>query len=243
MSNVILTFDIDWVPDFVIDFIAEKLIKTNVPATWFVTHPCDAVERLKSYPELFELGIHPNFRPNSSHGKDPHEVIKYCLNLVPNAITMRTHGLIQSISLFDTIMKETHIIADVTTYMPHIPNLTPAEYWREGRMMLRIPTYWQDELEMTRPQPIWEPNPLLNNGTGVKVFNFHPIHVYLNSMDSEPFSQMIKRNPQLTETKQTDMEEFIQDGTGTLTLFQELLEVKANFITLAGFAQQFISQK
>jgi hypothetical protein len=243
MNYTILTFDIDWVPDFIINFVAEKLIEKNIPATWFVTHPSIAVERLKDYPELFELGIHPNFRDNSSHGKDPLEVIHYCLNLVPDARTMRTHGLIQSISLFDTIIRETQIIADVTTYMPHTPNLIPAEYWREGRMMLRIPTYWQDELEMTRPQPIWEPDSLLNNGTGIKVFNFHPIHVYLNSIDSQPFSQIIKRIPQLLEAKPTDLNEFIHQGTGTLTLLQKLLDTKANFIGLGDFAQRFMAQR
>ena len=37
-KSVILTFDIDWAPDFIIKDIAEVLIKKNIPSVWFVTH-------------------------------------------------------------------------------------------------------------------------------------------------------------------------------------------------------------
>ena len=68
MDSVVLTLDTDWAPDFVIDFVAKQLVAYQVRATWFVTHASPAVERLSQHSDLFELGIHPNFLPGSTHG-------------------------------------------------------------------------------------------------------------------------------------------------------------------------------
>jgi hypothetical protein len=68
-QRVLLTLDIDWAPDAAIDFVAEILVSRGVKATWFVTHDSPGVRRLRARPDLFELGIHPNFLPGSSHGR------------------------------------------------------------------------------------------------------------------------------------------------------------------------------
>ncbi len=46
MNDVVLTVDVDWAPDFTIDFVAEQLIAHKVQATWFVTHWSPAIARL-----------------------------------------------------------------------------------------------------------------------------------------------------------------------------------------------------
>src|SRR5215467_8520985 len=95
----ILTFDIDWAPDFMIDHVAGILVEARVRATWFVTHSSDAIDRLREHPDLFELGIHPNFLPGSSHGSSPQEVLQTCMTIVPEAQSFRTHSLVQSTPL------------------------------------------------------------------------------------------------------------------------------------------------
>lgn len=37
-QSTVITLDIDWAPDFVIDAVAEQLVQAGVWATWFVTH-------------------------------------------------------------------------------------------------------------------------------------------------------------------------------------------------------------
>ena len=86
-----LTLDIDWASDDIIEDIAEYLLEKKVKATWFATHESQATEALKSYPEFFERGIHPNFFEGSSHGKTYEEVLEYCLKIVPEAISSRSH--------------------------------------------------------------------------------------------------------------------------------------------------------
>ena len=79
----LITLDIDWAPEVVIDWMAQVLIDANVRATWFVTHESQAVNRLRRRSDLFESGIHPNFMAGSSHGATPIAVLRHCLDLVP----------------------------------------------------------------------------------------------------------------------------------------------------------------
>src|SRR5207244_3974947 len=81
--------------------VAEQLMASQVRATWFVTHMSPAISRLRRNPELFELGIHPNFLPGSTHGDTPDAVLRHCRALVPDAVSMRTHCLVQSTLLLE----------------------------------------------------------------------------------------------------------------------------------------------
>ena len=62
LNDFLITVDIDWAPDIAIAATAKYLIENEVKATWFITHASPEVERLKEYPQLFELGVHPNFK-------------------------------------------------------------------------------------------------------------------------------------------------------------------------------------
>ncbi len=221
---IAITFDIDWAPDFTIDFVAEQLIAHQVRATWFVTHMSPAVERLCRHPELFELGIHPNFLPGSTHGATPGEVLQYCMELVPDATSMRTHALVQSSPLLAQVMAQTSIRMDVSLFLPHIPHLRPVEYHVNGRTLWRIPSFWEDDFEMERVAPYWHLSPLLALGEGLKVFDFHPIHVYLNSVDMGPYQALKQRLPNLSTATPVDVAPLVHSGIGTQTLFVELLE-------------------
>jgi len=224
-NDLIVTLDIDWAPDFVIDFVAERLVACPVRATWFVTHASPAVERLRQHSDLFELGIHPNFLPGSTHGDTPEAVLRHCLGLVPNnATSVRTHGLVQSSPLLAQIMAQTPITTDVSLFLPHMPHLRPVEYRVNGRMLWRIPYFWEDDFEMERTTPCWHLAPLLTAGGGLKVFDFHPIHVYLNSAETRPYWTLKQRVPDLPAMTPADAAPFVNSGIGARTLFMELVE-------------------
>lgn len=224
MNEPLITLDIDWAPDFVIDFVAEQLIKHQVCATWFVTHASPAIERLRQYPNLFELGIHPNFLAGSTHGTTPNEILSHCMNLVPEATSVRTHGLVQSTPLLSRIMARTPVTTDVSLFLPHTPGLQPTEYIWQRRTLLRIPYFWEDDFEMERSKPIWDLAPLLALGEGLKIFDFHPIHVYLNSLDMGPYTVLKQQVRKLSEATRVDVDPFVHVGIGTQTLFMELVQ-------------------
>jgi hypothetical protein len=226
INHIAITLDIDWAPDFVIDFVAEKLLAQKVRATWFVTHQSPAVGRLRRYPELFELGIHPNFLPGSTHGDQPEVILRHCLELVPEATSIRTHSLVQSTPLLSLIASQTPIKTDVSLYLPHTPNLRPVEFSWKGKTLLRIPFFWEDDLEMERDQPLWRLTPILGLGPGLKIFNFHPIHIYLNSADDLAYQRL--KEAKSFEITPPGVAPYIHKSEGTQTLFMELIKYLAD---------------
>ncbi len=224
---IAITLDVDWAPDFVIDYAAQCLIQKKVKSTWFVTHRSPAVERLRNNPELFELGIHPNFLEGSSHGKTPEEVIRHCTSLVPEATSMRMHSLVQSTPLLGQILSQTDITTDVSLFLPRAPYIRPIEYHWKGRVLLRVPYYWEDDFEMERANPCWELNSLIDDTEGMKVFNFHPIHIYLNSKDMSCYRRLKESIGSLVDVTPADVTRAtsIQKWRGTKTLFLDLVDM------------------
>lgn len=223
LNRPVLTLDIDWAPDFMIKTVAARLLEAGVCATWFVTHDSPAVRQLKTNPDRLELGLHPNFLPGSTHGTTPEEVLSYVSELVPGARAVRTHGLISSTQLLDLMIVRAGLEADVTLFLPRTTGLKPFEYYWRGRSLWRVPFFWEDDFEMERAEPCWDLEPYLALGPGLKVFNFHPIHVYLNSADMGPYQQLKKAAPNLREASPELAARFINQGSGAGTLFDMLV--------------------
>ena len=229
MNIMALTIDIDWAPDFMIDFAAEALAARRVCATWFVTHSSPAVDRLRQHPKLFELGIHPNFLPRSTHGKKWAEVLDHCMGLVPDATSMRTHDLFQSTSLLDMIITRTPITTDLTLFLPYTASITPVDYHWNGRTLLRLPYYWEDDFEMVQPKPCWGMTPERVLGGGLKIFNFHPVHIFLNSPNMKPYRKYQRDFMNSgKELAAADAEGYAFEGTGTRTMFRQVIDALAD---------------
>ena len=221
-EDLALTLDVDWAPDFMIDFVAEILIEHRVRATWFITHESPSLARLRMHPDLFELGIHPNFFPGSTHGESPGAVLQHCMALVPQAVSVRTHGLLQSTALLAQIMDQTPVMIDASLFLPHAPELRPIEYQWGQRTLLRVPYFWEDDFEIERTTPCWQLESLMAKGPGLKVFDFHPVHVYLNSHTMEAYRLLKMRAPRLSEASPEMAAEIAQTEAGSQTLFIEL---------------------
>ena len=224
MNDVVLTIDTDWAPDCAIDFMAEQLIARQVRATWFVTHMSPAIARLKQYPKLFELGIHPNFLPGSTHGDTPEAVLRHCMTLVPEASSMRTHLLVQSTLLLRQVLEQSPITTDVSLLLPNMPYIRPVEFSWRRRTLVRIPYFWADDIEMERSAPCWHLAPLLAVDKGLKVLAFHPIHIYLNAATVQPYQALKDRVPKLSEATPDILKAYVHTGDGVCVLFRELIE-------------------
>lgn len=176
----VITIDVDWAADFLIDALAESLTSRRVKATWFITHISPAIERLKTRPDLFELGIHPNFQKNSSHGSTVETVLRHVLDLVPSAKSMRTHGLLLSSQLLIDAARQ-GVEIDCTTFLPEAAGVEPFRQWVDDDCsIIRVPFNWEDDAEMVRPDPRWSLQELAVERRGLQIFNFHPVHAYLN---------------------------------------------------------------
>jgi hypothetical protein len=223
MSELVMTLDTDWAPDSAIDFTAGILVEHRVKATWFVTHASPAISRLSDFPELFEIGIHPNFlfEGRNDQGSSPAEVLDFCMNLVPAATSMRTHALVQSTPLFDLVLERTAIRTDVSLLLPRAPGLRAVCFEWKGKTLTRIPYLWEDDVEMWRSEPDWRLSSILGLGEGLKVVDFHPIHVFLNSADMAPY-QGLKAETSIDEATPDQLQRHVHAGPGTRTMFLEL---------------------
>ncbi|MBI4952855.1 MAG: hypothetical protein HY908_12540 [Myxococcales bacterium] len=219
---IAITLDVDWAPDFAIELAAQTLRDAGVRSTWFVTHCSPAIDRLAAEEDLFELGIHPNFLPGSSHGATPEAVLDACMAMVPRARSMRTHGLVQSTGLFDLVMLRTPIRADVSMLLPRARHLAPFAWRRGGRSLTRFPYFWEDDVEMESARPSWEVAPLLE-GPGLKIFGFHPIHVALNSADLGPYERLKREVGNMRAATAGDIRSRAHDGHGARSVFDALV--------------------
>ena len=207
-----IILDIDWAPDFIIDETASLLIQYGIKATWFITHASPAIERLKSHPELFELGIHPNFLANSTQGKTQKEIIGYCISIIPQAVSMRTHAYFQSSQIFSEISKSTTIDNDVSIFMPSTPDLRPSKHYINGRYLNRLPVFWEDDNAMKIPRRQWSFSNEYLLQPGMKIFAFHPIHIYLNVSSFSIYEALKSHYPDISRLNPTKMDKIHKQG-------------------------------
>ena len=221
-----LTFDIDWAPDWCIAACRDICIEKNVKATFFVTHPSAVISELID-DDHFEIGIHPNFLANSSHGSEPAEIIETCLELSPDAKSMRTHALVQSTPIL-TMVSENYqqIDTDVSLFLPHLTNLEPVDFYfgENGRRITRLPYYWEDDVAAEWPGWDWHGGP--PPSTGLRIFDFHPTYVGLNMKKLAPYLKLKQRlaGRPLFQATQEDFEDLINHGTGDRDFLKRVID-------------------
>lgn len=184
-DRVFLTIDIDWAIDPVIAFCLDLIDEAGVAATIFVTHDTPLLSRMRANPKI-ELGLHPNFNPlldGEAVSGDARAVVENLKRIVPEARAVRSHSMTQSSRLLDLFLKlgMTH---DCNHFVPSYSGieLRPYLHWNG---LTRVPYFWEDDVDLisARGPQILE----CAAGRGLKVFDFHPIHVALNSTSIEHY--------------------------------------------------------
>lgn len=215
-GKVFLTFDIDWAHDEVICDSLELVRSAQVGATWFVTHKTPLLADLKREP-CIELGIHPNFNSllNGDSNTSSSAVIADCLSMVPDARTVRSHSLTQNERLVDQFRDAglTHIS---NLFMPYGCGIQtrPFRVWDN---MIMVPHSWQDNVALKMSMGFPERSDFVS---GLHVFDFHPIHVFLNSESLERYERTrpLHQNPK-------ELIKHRYEGYGTRSRLLELLRL------------------
>lgn len=220
-ENPLITLDCDWVPDFVLEYVAKILTENKIKATWFITNDSPFLTELESNP-LFELGIHPNFDITSTQGNSVDEILTNMKKIVPNAVSIRTHNLFQSTPILIKF-KEYDIQNDVSLLLYKTPNLQP--HYLKYFQLFRLPFFWEDDLEI-HEEKSWNDKKLFSI-TGLKIFNFHPIHIFLNSDDLIPYNTL-KTKKELLKTNIDDLKNLINKNEGVKTMFTNLISYQKN---------------
>ncbi len=216
-GKIFLTFDIDWAADEVINDTLELISEAGIASTWFVTHKFPLISKMKTS-NVLELGIHPNFNLLLSGGAcnnlNATSIVSDLLTIIPEATSIRSHSTTQNSVLLDMFRKKglTH---DVNCFIPSQANIA-LKPWKLWDGLIRVPYDWEDDVHCLYNHNVSVSE--LANRCSLNVFDFHPIHVFLNTESIERYEKTrpIHNNP----------EELIKhryEGYGTRSRLIELL--------------------
>jgi hypothetical protein len=221
-DDLFITFDIDWACDDVIYDTMQLLSAYHVPATFFCTHDSPLMMDLREN-KVHELGIHPNFNKFFSGPNGPAEnhgvefVLDSLLSFFPNTKSLRSHSLVTGDPVTKHLMsRNISIISNIL--IPYYSGMVIRPYI-DWYGLLNVPYYFQDTLILYKNIP----GVSIGDVTGVhglKVFDFHPIHVFLNTenLDRYERTRQLHQNP-----KELIKHRF--EGYGTRSRLIELLEL------------------
>lgn len=168
---IILTFDTDWVPEEILKEIILELTKKNIKATVFASNE---YKILKNPPKNVEVAIHPNFDKGGFE-----EQTKSIFEIYPKSIGVRNHSLAFSERL-RPIWSDLRL-KYASNYAFHLePNIKPFFIAKD---VIEFPVYFMDRfyLEMTEPNTNFDLTALKLDQPGLKIFDFHPVHLALNT--------------------------------------------------------------
>ena len=241
-DDIVLTFDIDWAPEYAIEHTIDVLAASRTKATWFVTHDSPGVRKLLQYPELFEVGVHPNFLEGSTQGSTYHAVMQHVMAIVPNARCVRTHGMVYSAALSRMFAVDFKLQVDSSIFLAGMPHISPREVFYGEEVLLRVPYFWSDDGEMTiERHPSFSFCARKFAAPGLKVLCFHPIHVFLNSDSMQTYSEW-KAAARTAAPGDLRPRAYGAERVGAGSLLRELIERNPNrtgFKTLAEVAEDW----
>jgi hypothetical protein len=217
-GKIFLTFDIDWAHDEIIIDCYDLVSKYSIETTWFVTHETDLLCTL-STDNRIELGVHPNFNDLLSGGEGTSSlVIRRSRELMPSATTIRSHSLTQSEKIVDQFLSN-GFVRMCNLFIPYASDMQVSPYclW-DGAII--VPHRFQDNASLRINENLPDRKSL---HTGLHVFDFHPIHVFLNSecVERYEFTRPIHQKPK-------ELIKHRYRGYGTRSRLIELLELSKN---------------
>ncbi len=209
---IVLSFDTDYVPDFVLEDILNTLDMYKFRATFFCTNAFPDKNRTN-----IELALHPNFMPDSTQGNSVDDILLNFRKDFSSAIGVRTHRLYWYSGLQEKFINH-GIVYDSSIFLPFHPHLTPVKIGK----LTRIPYWWSDNIHLLHGMDCNAVNLPGMNEPGLKIFDFHPVHIYLNTKDLDNYRNALGAIDTLREATPKQLSGFRNSGSGIGTFFERL---------------------
>jgi hypothetical protein len=208
VDEICVTLDVDWAPDEVLRDVLDALDDNRVRATLFATHASSVLADID--PTRIEVALHPRFENLS----DPADPIAELLGCYPGARGMRSHGLVVSSGILEA-GATLGLVYESNHFLPLHPGLRPVFRFQR---LVTIPIYWSDDHHLLLRKP-FSIESLKLEEQGLKVLNFHPIHVFANTTSPDHYAAF-KRHYQDPAALRA-----LRDQTvpGTASLFHDVL--------------------
>jgi len=222
------TSDLDWAPESMIDETIRIFKDNKVPLTPFVTHVSDAVKKYYRGSKSKYVGLHPNFVFDTTHGKNIDDIIENSRNLWPTATSFRSHYYVDSLFITQKFYNE-GFKYDSNACLFLQSNITPQSLVTG---LLRFPVFFEDIIYADRIGCSDFSRLKQNLFTGgLKIFNFHPIHVCINTPNIKHY---VANKEEIYA--QRKWKQFVYDGDG----LQKVLFSLIDFIKDSGFKMFYL---
>jgi hypothetical protein len=233
-----LTSDIDWASPFCTDDLIRLVQSLGVTPTLFATHDCPVVKTfLESHPD--DVGVHPNFRPGSTHGMDLLAVIDYVFALCPRAKTFRSHAFYDSTDILLEMSKR-GVTYDSNLCLYLQPHIVPLRLGVPG--ITRFPVFWEDDCHWAHTGGMWSFESFADAFTspGLKIVNVHPFMIAANIPSAEYYTDVKKH---LTTLTSDQVNAIRHNGPGARTFLIDLITFvqaqRLSFYTLRELHKMF----
>ena len=216
------TIDLDWASDSVLEYSLSPILKRDIPLTIFSTHNSKWLLNQSANNPNIELEIHPNFCPNSSHGKSYTDVFNYCNQLKTEKIGFRCH------KYFDVNEINEYYKSNGYKYSSNVcTDLQYVQPFFNRIGLLTIPLFMEDGGFLLQEHNL-SLETILNKlpSTGTLVFLFHPMHLAFNSNNFETM-KILKNSISIQEYQNISLENIANkrnNSFGINTLLWELIE-------------------
>lgn len=213
-ADAALTCDIDWAPEYAIEHVANKAAEFGLALTLFSTHESDFC---KSPPEHCEIGLHPDYTRPERTPFD--EVLPRLKALYPDAVGMRAHT-----NLFGQRTAEAAAACGLEYDISYLLWNKPfCQVFRDYSGIARFTYHWEDGTHWYMNRPLnWDGIEM--DSPGLKIFNIHPISIYLNSPTAPHCRAVQTRYRDLASAPKSEVDALVnRDERGIGDLWLDLL--------------------
>ncbi len=178
----------DWASDMVLTDFHELLNELGVCSTVHVTHETPMLDEFRK-DENMDLGLHPNYNPLLLEGsaKSAHQVLREIKAIVPEGVSLRSHALTAG-SVIAREYENFGIKYELNTFIPVKEGSVIFPYQAPIGKHMVLPFIFEDDLYLIRKNGTVDF--LLGDAfTAPRIFNFHPIHLFLNTDTTETYER------------------------------------------------------
>jgi hypothetical protein len=239
MTKLVITIDLDWACEAAIEDTLNFFNDKNIAPTVFSTHHSNVVE---AFMHKIDVGLHPFFGENSSHGNSIRDVIKNVMALPHNLKAFRCHRFgVCNLSKQALVEAGMLISSNVCTNLEMVPPF-------EDRFgLLEIPIFLEDggylwqkhrlEINQTLIKTLANPAP--------KVILIHPMHFAVNTPHFDymrDIKQSISRES-WWKLSQSKLDNLRWKGRGIRDFIVELISLVPETISLRTLYHNVLKQR
>ncbi len=209
-QKIFLTLDTDWSPAEVLHYALTLFEEHALCCTVFATGVYSALQACNA--ARFEVGVHPNFNDvtRAQYENKLHEL----LALYPNAKGVSSHAMMSSTPLLH-LFKQAGLLYERNLLRYEQTEAKPFYYFNR---LLRVPIFWEDDIWFGLERHAAFSENLFQARDLPLVFNFHPIHLYLNTVSPEHYAAF---KPHYHDAHK--LLEFRHAGYGVRSYFMDLI--------------------